>query len=323
MDIGLEFPKGILRPELLMGTIHTVGAYSVLVNLTDAGAPSGSYYQGGRYGKGEVGEFVVIEGQVNLVLGRVIEVKKDDLSKIKNDALGKIQLLGSISMETLQVSPGVDSYPRLGDRVYAAPHKLVAKIPELMDIDKVNPVTISIGYVDLVQESQVMVKPEKLFGRHLAILGSTGGGKSWTTAKIIEECLRFNSKLILLDATGEYRNLKSNSIEHVHLSEPVNPAENSKPCKLSPESFQESDFLALFEPSGKVQGPKFKEAIKSLRIAKLAPDLFPEGYILKIEQSKDNFKKAISRTELFNNIDNPRIPFDVLEIAKQIEQECV
>jgi DNA helicase HerA-like ATPase len=323
MDIAHEFPKGILRPELLMGNIHTVTAYSVLVNLTDAGAPSGSYYQGSRYGKGEVGEFVIIEGQINLVLGRVIEVKKDDLSKIKHDALGKIQLLGSISMETLKVGPGVDSYPRLGDRVYAAPHKLVAKIPELMDIDKVNPITISIGFVDLVQESPVLVKPEKLFGRHLAILGSTGGGKSWTTAKIIEECLRFSSKLILLDATGEYRNLKSDSIEHVHLTEPVNPAENSKPCKLSPESFQESDFLALFEPSGKVQGPKFKEAVKSLRIALLAPDLFPDGYIKKINQSKQNYNSALSRQTVATNIDDPKSPFDISKIALQIEQECV
>jgi hypothetical protein len=128
MDIKKEFPRGILRSELLMGTVHTVTAYNVQVNLTDAGAPSGSYYQGGRYGKGEVGEFVIIEGQINLVLGRVVEVKKDDISKRNEDALGKIQLLGSICMETLRVTAGVESYPRLGDRVYAAPHKLVAKI---------------------------------------------------------------------------------------------------------------------------------------------------------------------------------------------------
>lgn len=46
------------------------------------------------------------------------------------------------------------------------------------------------------------ISPEKLFGRHCAILGTTGGGKSWTTARIIEECLKHKAKIILLDATG-------------------------------------------------------------------------------------------------------------------------
>ncbi len=31
---------------------------------------------------------------------------------------------------------------------------------------------------------------------------TTGGGKSWTTARIIEECLKHKAKIILLDATG-------------------------------------------------------------------------------------------------------------------------
>lgn len=323
MDIKKEFPRGILRSELLMGTVHTVTAYNVQVNLTDAGAPSGSYYQGGRYGKGEVGEFVIIEGQINLVLGRVVEVKKDDISKRNEDALGKIQLLGSICMETLRVTAGVESYPRLGDRVYAAPHKLVAKIPELMDKEDDIPITLKLGSVDVAQESIVQIKPEKLFGRHLAILGSTGGGKSWTTAKIIEECLKFKSKMILLDATGEYRDFENESIEHVHLANPVKTAENSTACSLPPTSFQESDFIALFEPAGKVQGPKFKEAIKSLRLASLCSDKFPDGYILKINQSKTDYNTVMNKNGVSEKIDDPAIPFDVSKIAKQIEQECV
>lgn len=323
MDIAKEFPRGILQSELLMGTVHTVTAYSVQVRLTDAGAPSGSYYKGGRYGKGEVGEFVIIEGQISIVLGRVVEVKTDDTPNSKEDALGKIQLLGSICMETLKVSAGVESYPRLGDRVYAAPHKLVAKIPELMEQELENPITINLGAVDLLHESSVQVKPEKLFGRHLAILGSTGGGKSWTTARIIEECLKFKSKMILLDATGEYRHFCNNFIEHIHLANPVKLAENSIGCYLPPTTFLESDFIALFEPAGKVQGPKLREAIKSLRLAGLCPDKFPSGYIQKINQSKADYNSALSEEGISAKIDDPTTPFDVTRIAKQIEHECV
>ncbi len=325
MNIESIFPKGVLRPELFMGMVNTVTANTVQVNFTEAGAPSGSYYSGGRYGKGEVGEFVIIEGQINLVLGRVVEVKTadDKYNKQNTDAFGRIQLLGSVSMETLKVTPGIEAYPRLGDRVYATPHKLVALIPSLMDDDQNKNITLDIGSVDVALESRVAIKPEKLFGRHLAILGSTGGGKSWTTARIIEECLRFDSKLILFDATGEYRGIKSYKIKHLHLNEPIYKANQSEKCSLPPTSFQESDFIALFEPAGKVQGPKFKEAIKSLRLAKLCPVEFPDGYVKKVNQSKTAYKQATSDSNNLARMDNPSTHFNVNLLVRQIEQECV
>ena len=61
------------------------------------------------------------------------------------------------------------------------------------------------------------MKPERFFGRHCAILGATGGGKSWTTARIVEECLKHKSKIILLDATGEYRGFSGEFIESYRL----------------------------------------------------------------------------------------------------------
>ena len=126
MDIAKEFPKGILRPELFSAVVSTVTAYSVRVNLVDASTSSGSHFDGGRYGKGEVGEFVLIEGQQNLLLGRIIETKlpESDRKTVKPsqmgqplDAVGNVQLLGSVSMDNLKVTAGVEAYPRIGDRV--------------------------------------------------------------------------------------------------------------------------------------------------------------------------------------------------------------
>ncbi|WP_233067633.1 ATP-binding protein, partial [Sphaerochaeta sp. S2] len=233
------------------------------------------------------------------------------------------QLLGSICMETLKVTAGVDTYPRLGDFVFAAPHDFVSLIPELMDLDSNESIMLDLGTVDVAVESSVKIKPEKLFGRHLAILGSTGGGKSWTTAKILEECMEYNSKIILIDATGEYRGIVGDEIEHWHLSSPVKTALDSKECKLPPTCFQESDFIALFEPSGKVQGPILREAIRSLRLSNLFPDTFPDGYIEKINQSKDTYNEVLAREDVQLKIDNPMTPFDVAKLTLQIEQECV
>ena len=252
------FPRGLLRPELFMGVASSITARSVGVNLSEAGQPSGSHFSGGRYGRGEVGEFVLIEAQQNLLLGRITEVRLPDHDRRSIrpnyagtsdlDAIGQIQLLGCVAMDDLVVTAGVDAYPRLGDRVYAAPHQFIALLPRLMEKGSKddNPVLLDLGAVDVAQESTISIKPERLFGRHCAILGATGGGKSWTTARIIEECLKHKAKIILIDATGEYRGFSGTDVEHCHLGEPVEQADGSICCYFAPNEFSLSRILSLF-----------------------------------------------------------------------------
>ena len=327
--------KGILRSELRVGVVSFVKSYVAHINLRDAGNPSGTHFEGGRYGKGEVGEFVLVEGQRSILLGRIIEVRlpegerqtigQDYAGSNDLDAIGHIQLLGSISMTDFHFTPGVDTYPRLGDRVYAAPHQLIALIPYLMTKkeDGDTPVQLELGAVGDAIESKVRITPEKLFGRHCAILGATGGGKSWTTARIIEECIKHKGKIILLDATGEYGEFGGAKVTHCHLGVPVHKTESSISSSLPPTSFEESDFLALFQPSGKVQGPKLREAIRSLRLAKLCPELAEGGLIVKANKPKSVINQKIAQEGIGKNIDNPNQEFDVTLLAKQICEECV
>ncbi len=329
------FPRGLLRPELYIGILSSVSATAARFTLSDAGSPSGSHFLGGRYGRGEVGEFVLVEGQVTLILGRIIEIHlpeserrsmEPSQSKFDHlDALGSIQLLGTVSMDTLTVTAGIESYPRLGDRVYAAPHNFVAELPRLMEPNG-NPesqVLLCLGSIDVALESTVSVRPEKLFGRHCAILGATGGGKSWTTARIIEECLKHKSKVVLLDATGEYRGFSGQFIENCHLGSPVEIAEVSSANSLPATSFVESDFIALFEPAGKVQGPKMRAAIRSLRLAKIKPEVSQGGIIKKIGQKKADILLAESAPDVSSRLDDPCQEFDVSKLVAQLEQECV
>ncbi|MBK6850311.1 MAG: ATP-binding protein [Burkholderiales bacterium] len=334
-NIEETFPRGLLRPELFIGVLSSVSAQAVRFNLNDAGSPSGVHFLGGRYGKGEVGEFVLIEGQTNLLLGRVVEVhlpeserRSVDVSHSKVmglDAVGTIQLLGSVAMDSLHITAGVESYPRLGDRIYAAPHSFVAELPSLMEPEgsPESKVLLKLGSIDVALESAVSIRPEKLFGRHCAILGTTGGGKSWTTARIIEECMQYKTKIILLDATGEYRGFTGPFIANYHLGKPINKATDSQERSLPPTSFVESDFVALFEPAGKVQGPKMRAAMRSLRLAKLAPVIATKGIIKKIDQSKVAVTTEEQKPGVSEKLDDPSQAFDVKMLVAQIEQECV
>lgn len=328
---------GILRNELKVGVVSSVSAQGVKVNLSYAGNISGSYIEGGRYGKGEVGEILLIEGQQCIALGRLIEVKlpEKDRSEVEDnshgkykiDPIGYVQLLGSIELADLKVESGIKSYPRLGDRVFSAPLEFISLIPDLInkgisERDE-NIIKINLGVVSGGIDSEVFVTPEKLFGRHCAILGATGGGKSWTTSKIIEECSNYSgSKLIIIDATSEYRSFDSKHVQHYHLDNPLNKNIKSLAFRIPPTDFIESDFIAMFDPSGKVQGPKLREAIKSLRLVNLDPTIASNGILRKISQSKIDYRRALNTGDNAKLIDNPTQPFDVTKLIPQIVQEC-
>lgn len=331
---------GLLDPLLKIGVIAGINAKGITLNLTMAGSRSASYHRGGRYGLGEVGEIVLIEGQTSLTLGKLLDVRlpekeRQGLSIVNThdgiDAIGYMQVLGSVCLSSLAVSAGVTTYPRIGDSVYSAPVEFIAKLPELSSktIVSEQPKLINLGAITDGISSNVAISPEKLFGRHCAILGSTGGGKSWTTSRLIQECAKFpNAKVIIIDATGEYRSLPSSYTMHCHLGQPLQSHKDSIPFRIPPTDFLESDFLTLFEPSGKVQGPKLREAIRSLRLVKLDPSIAENGVLMKVNQSKEAYRASMNKRDRSTQIpfsalvDLPSQPFDVKKLIRQIEQEC-
>jgi hypothetical protein len=273
---------------------------------------------------------VLLEGQVDLVLGRIVEVK---VPEAERDAIGMkdarfvatawVQFLGTVRPDTLQVAPGVASYPRLGDRVYSAPHELIARIPELMSSSpQADETVLNLGCVSGRSQASVSVRPEKMFGRHCAVLGATGGGKSWTVARLVEECAARGGKVLLLDATGEYRTMEANpAVAHVHMGAMTRLAKGSLACSMPSNAFIESDFLALFQPSGKVQGPKMREAIKSLRLVALEPKLGHDGLLLKANQPKKRWEQALRKH--YSKVEDPTTSFNPRRLALQIGNECV
>ena len=72
---------------------------------------------------------------------------------------------------------------------------------------------VKIGSSPYAGDADVYIDPDRLFGRHLAVLGNTGSGKSCSVAGIIRWCLeesqkkrgeRPNARFIVLDPNGEY-----------------------------------------------------------------------------------------------------------------------
>ena len=64
---------------------------------------------------------------------------------------------------------------------------------------------LKLGHYAVDQSAEAVASGDKLFQRHAALLGSTGSGKSWAVALILERASRLrHPNIIVLDMHGEY-----------------------------------------------------------------------------------------------------------------------
>ena len=96
---------------------------------------------------------------------------------------------------------GVTVYPALGDRVRVA-------LKSELEIAFCGATARSVRVGCIRQDSTIpaMVRVDELLGKHFAVLGTTGTGKSCTTALILRSILQKNpaAHMVLLDPHNEY-----------------------------------------------------------------------------------------------------------------------
>lgn len=84
---------------------------------------------------------------------------------------------------------GVESYPTVGEAVLLPTPRQLRAIVESGDNRR-----IKIGTSPLAANAEVRIDPDRLFGRHLAVLGNTGSGKSCSVAGLIRWSLEAAEK---------------------------------------------------------------------------------------------------------------------------------
>lgn len=87
---------------------------------------------------------------------------------------------------------------------------------------------LSLGHYTLDDKAEAFLNGNKFFQRHAVIVGSTGSGKSWTTARVLE-CMAGlpNANGIVFDIHGEYLPLKGDGIRHLRIAGPKDLDANS------------------------------------------------------------------------------------------------
>lgn len=90
--------------------------------------------------------------------------------------------------------------------------------------DNKNP--LSLGHYTLDDNAEAWLDGNKFFQRHAVIVGSTGSGKSWTVAKLLEQVANLPSaNAIVFDIHGEYAPMDGAGFQHIKIAGPNDASE--------------------------------------------------------------------------------------------------
>jgi uncharacterized protein len=112
--------------------------------------------------------------------------------------------ISTIPVGTLDASGkferGTDVLPTVNAPVFAVSPALIDQVyASYADGD------FAIGKLSLLLDQQAKINLDAFLTRHAAILGQTGGGKSWTVASLIQKMCGFKqATIVLFDLHGEY-----------------------------------------------------------------------------------------------------------------------
>lgn len=297
---------GLLLAERV-GAVHQVGATTVTV--AQAATISSAVVHG---------EILALKCDDVVILGEV-----SALDANQGGILISVTLTATVNLDSLTVTPGVLSNVPHGSQAHRA-HDVVIKAylegrASLFD-DLSDGVTIAIGASPISSHQLLSFSPERLFGRHCAVVGTSGSGKSWSLARLIEQSSSLHGKVILIDPSGEYSALQG-AIRHVHLGEGLSPLANSEMATLPYFELTEADLVAILKPTNATQVTKLRAAIRSLKLLQFDPRLGVDGNLPKAHRLKAPYELTFA--DYRDEVTSPENRFNIANLPMQIGLECV
>ena len=179
---------------------------------------------------------------------------------------------------------GIETFPTVGDPVLIPTQDQLKAIVESGSNRRIN-----IGISPLAGNAIVSIDPDRLFGRHLAVLGNTGSGKSCSVAGLIrwsveaakrklenkhdqiqeftqeQADISANARFIILDPNGEYtksfEGLANVRVYGVEKNDALGVEQLIVPMWL----WNTSEWVAFTQASGKAQKPTLVQALRCVR----------------------------------------------------------
>ncbi len=197
------------------------------------------------------------------------------MRKMSLNPLGTLRKL-SKKDEEYTFRRGSDALPSVGSAVLLPTEKQLRSIVESGTRRRVR-----IGTSPLAGNAEVRIDPDRLFGRHLAVLGNTGSGKSCSVAGLIRWSLEAaqsqrggdqppNARFIVLDPNGEY----SRAFGHEHETLKarifkVSPSEGELALQVPLWFWNSAEWSSFTQATAKTQRPLLKRALREVKAGRI------------------------------------------------------
>lgn len=211
----------------------------------------------------------------------------------------------------------LDTVPEIEAKCFPIDGENITKFMQTISTKENYEIPLLIGKYSIDENAEAFLDGDKLFQRHAVIVGSTGSGKSWCVAKIIEQIAKLPmANSVLFDIHGEYsgEKFKSNGIQHFRVA---NPSDLGKKGNLANGVLMLPYWLLTYE-----------EMLAMLldRSDSNAPNqamLFSKTVFTEKQNYLDDIKDTVFKDNI--TIDSP-IPYkieNVLQELKRLDEEMV
>lgn len=127
---------------------------------------------------------------------------------------------------------GVDTFPQIESKCYSINGTNLQNFMNILSQNISTDKRLKIGSFMMDTSAEAVLDGNKFFQRHAAILGSTGSGKSWCVANILEKASTLkHANIIVFDMHGEYKKLAEGPDAIAELYRIAGPGDLENPDK--------------------------------------------------------------------------------------------
>lgn len=215
--------------------------------------------------------------------------------------LDKVGVFNNVFRRTLESVPEIDA------NCFTLEGDYLTSFMRVLSNASADGNALTLGKYTLDDNATAYLNGNKFFQKHAFIGGSTGSGKSWTTAKIVEQMANLNfSNAIVFDLHGEYSPLTHNNIAHYKVA---GPAEVESGARISDGVIYLPYWLLSYE------------ALVSMMVDRSDQNAPNQAMIIsrEINRAKRSYLDKIGEKEILESftIDSP-VPFDVTVLLKNL-----
>jgi uncharacterized protein len=207
---------GTIWDQKRIGTISEVDTSSAMVAVESRLSGLSIQLNGKVYPIGQIGTYVLVPVGKQVLLGMVSEFRKRILGVNGSSTTScdmRITLVGSIRSGMFE--RGVSSFPTAEAPVYLLEDRDLA-----VAFSVFQRFGFSLGRLSLFEQERAYVDPNRFFGKHLAVVGASGSGKSCAVASSLQKVVGYpDTKIIILDMHNEYQSAFPETSQYLNLTE--------------------------------------------------------------------------------------------------------